>query len=233
MAEGKKSFLLYCDIITTIEKLSNEQAGMLFKTILEYVNDKNPVVNDIIIDLVFEPIKQGLKRDLKRYENICERNRANGAKGGRPESKPKKPNGIIGNPKKPKKADIDNDSDIDNDIDIDKEKDINIISDWRTDYNVYKSELLKVYQYLIIDKDFITKQEKYNPNVDISLSLEKAVNNYWITEAGWKKKKQSRAKEIDWKATLTNAIGMNKVYKQKYQTIETNQDVKKYEYPKL
>jgi hypothetical protein len=104
-------------------------------------------------------------------------------------------------------------------VNISKE---NIISDWRTDYNVYKSELLRVYQDLIIDKDFITKQEKYNPNVDISLSLEKAVNNYWITESGWKKKKQSRAKEIDWKATLTNAIGMNKVYKQ---TIKSHKEI--------
>ena len=36
--------------------------------ILEYVNDENPVTDDLIIEIAFEPIKQQLKRDLKRYE---------------------------------------------------------------------------------------------------------------------------------------------------------------------
>jgi hypothetical protein len=69
MAENKKSFLLYCDVMHTVKKLSNEQAGELFKHILSYVNDENPVTNDVVIDLVFEPIKQNLKRDLRRYED--------------------------------------------------------------------------------------------------------------------------------------------------------------------
>ena len=42
MAENKKSFILYCDLIHTIEKMPNEKAGELFKHILMYVNDKNP-----------------------------------------------------------------------------------------------------------------------------------------------------------------------------------------------
>ena len=44
MAQDKKSFLLYCDLIHTIDKLPNEKAGELFKIILQYVNDKNPNV---------------------------------------------------------------------------------------------------------------------------------------------------------------------------------------------
>jgi len=115
MAENKKSFLLYCDIIHTINKLSDEQSGILFKHILSYVNDQHPETNDVIIDLVFEPIKQGLKRDLEKYLSICERNKKNGGKGGRPEKKPKKPSRLISNPNnpdEPKKADIDIDSDI-------------------------------------------------------------------------------------------------------------------------
>ena len=117
MAENKKSFILYCDIIHTINKLSDEQSGILFKHILAYVNDQHPETKDIIIELVFEPIKQGLKRDLQKYLNICERNKKNGEKGGRPEKKPKKPSRLITNPNnpyQPKKAD----SDIDNDIEI-------------------------------------------------------------------------------------------------------------------
>ncbi len=85
---------------------------------------------------------------------------------------------------------------------------------WKTDFETYKTGLLKVYQELIIDPVYITTQEKFHPGVDISLSLEKAVVNFWATEAGWKHKKKGRATEIDWKATLTNAIDKNKVYKQ-------------------
>jgi len=73
MAENKKSFLLYTDVHFTVKKLTDEQAGKLFKHILGYVNDENPVMDDIIIDLVFEPIKQSLKRDLRKYEQIREK----------------------------------------------------------------------------------------------------------------------------------------------------------------
>lgn len=70
MADGKKSFLLYCDLIQTVKKLNNDQAGVLFKTILEYVNDMNPEPDDLLIEIAFEPIKQQLKRDLKHWETI-------------------------------------------------------------------------------------------------------------------------------------------------------------------
>ena len=121
MAENKQSFILYRDLIHTVRRLSNEQAGELFKHILAYVNDENPVTENVIIDLVFEPIKQGLKRDLKKYERVIERNKTNGSKGGRPR-KPKKPTGLNNkpnNPSEPKKADSDIDSD--NDIVISKD----------------------------------------------------------------------------------------------------------------
>ena len=71
MATDKKSFLLYCDIIHTVNKLSDEQAGKLFKHILAYVNDLNPEPEDILTEIAFEPIKQSLKRDLVNYEKIC------------------------------------------------------------------------------------------------------------------------------------------------------------------
>lgn len=86
MAEGKKSFVLYCDIIHVIKKLPKEKAGELFMTILEYVNDKSPEVTDLSVDLVFEPIKQQLKRDLKKWDNYIEKQRLNGEKGGRPKN---------------------------------------------------------------------------------------------------------------------------------------------------
>ena len=83
MAENKKSFVLYCEIIESVKKLTDQQAGKLFKTILMYVNDENPVVDNILIDLVFETIKQNLKRDLKRWERIQQVRAEAGSKGGK------------------------------------------------------------------------------------------------------------------------------------------------------
>ena len=69
MADNKKGFVLYADLIHTINKMPSEKAGDLFKHILSYVNDENPTTDDMLIDLVFEPIKQQLKRDLRKYED--------------------------------------------------------------------------------------------------------------------------------------------------------------------
>jgi hypothetical protein len=70
MAEDKKGFVLYADLIHTLGKMPDDKAGELFKHILSYVNDQDPVTDDLIIQLTFEPIKQQLKRDLKKYDEI-------------------------------------------------------------------------------------------------------------------------------------------------------------------
>lgn len=87
MAKDKKSFLLYCDLIHVVNKLTNEKAGELFKHLLAYVNDEDPQTDDVIIDLVFEPIKQSLKRDLKKYKEIQEKRSAAGKKSAKNRSK--------------------------------------------------------------------------------------------------------------------------------------------------
>lgn len=81
MAENKKSFLVYCDLIHTVRKLSKEDAGELFLHLLEYTNDLNPVTENPIVDIVFEPIKQQLKRDLRSYEETKEERSINGRLG--------------------------------------------------------------------------------------------------------------------------------------------------------
>jgi len=70
MAKDKKAFVLYADLIHTVSKLPDKEAGMLFKHILNYVNDENPQTDNIVIEIAFEPIKQQLKRDLEKWENI-------------------------------------------------------------------------------------------------------------------------------------------------------------------
>lgn len=74
MAENKKSVLLYCDIIHTVEELDDSDAGLLFKHYLRYINDQNPEAPSKLIKIVFEPIKQNLKRDLKKWEAKSVRN---------------------------------------------------------------------------------------------------------------------------------------------------------------
>ncbi len=71
MAENKKSFVLYSDSKSIIDLLTNEQAGLLLKTLFAYVNDENPKIDNSIA-LVFEMIKLQLKRDLKKWERTKE-----------------------------------------------------------------------------------------------------------------------------------------------------------------
>lgn len=88
---------------------------------------------------------------------------------------------------------------------------------WKNDFDVYLSELRSAYKLLISDHNFIETQERFHPNVDIKLSIEKACKNFWATEAGWHHKKKKKIGVINWKQTLTNAIDLNKVYKPKFE----------------
>ncbi len=120
----KKSFLLYCDLKHTVDKLPDEIAGRLLKLILDYANGELNDPDDLLLQVLFEPIKQSLIRDLEKYDAKVVRNRENGSKGGRPllEDNPKKPTGLINNPLKAKKADSDNDSDSGRDNETDTVK---------------------------------------------------------------------------------------------------------------
>lgn len=68
MAKDKKGFILYADQKALFEQLPNEKAGELIKFIMAYVNDENPVTDDLVINIAFTPIKQQLKRDLQKFE---------------------------------------------------------------------------------------------------------------------------------------------------------------------
>ena len=72
MAEHKKSFVLYSDLLKSIEHLTNEEKGILFNHILEYVNDLNPDLEDRLILTAWKPIELQLKRDLKEWNVIKE-----------------------------------------------------------------------------------------------------------------------------------------------------------------
>lgn len=112
MAKDKKGFMAYADWIHTTEKMTDAEAGQMFKHLLRYVNDLHPEAPDRLIELAFEPWKQQLKRDLKKYEVRVETAKQNGAKGGRPKkqeepNESKKTQSVI---LEPKKADTDNET---------------------------------------------------------------------------------------------------------------------------
>ena len=161
MAENKKSFILYTDQSGVFNQLPDEIAGKLIKHIFAYVNDENPISDDLIINIAFEPIKQSLKRDLKRYEQYVEKQAVNGAKGGRP----KKPTETqITQPffEKPKKADSVSVSDS---VSVNDNKiNINIFDEL---YNLYNKKVNRTASLKAFNKIKITEYDairKHIPN---------------------------------------------------------------------
>ena len=151
MAENKKSFILYADLIHTIKKMPQDKAGLLFLTILEYVNDLNPQVDDIIVDLCFEPIKQQLKRDLVTWDKFKEKQSLNGKKGGRPKQK--------------------------EDIQI-KPKNPSLLLDTQKSLNVNVNDNVIIFKYKkCSDKEFIIELSKYKDKY--SKDILNSFYRYW------------------------------------------------------
>ena len=131
----KKSFILYADYIKHIGKLTDEEAGRLFKAIFEYVNEGRLPDLDGMAAMAFSFISNQLDSDLRKYETVCQK-RAESAK--RRWQKSDDAEGINNDVEKECKSmqmhtnavtciNLHSDSDIDSDIDI--ENDIDIDSD--------------------------------------------------------------------------------------------------------
>jgi len=84
------------------------------------------------------------------------------------------------------------------------------VETWKTSFEIYKKELDQEYQKLLNDSEFIENRKKYFPAVDIKLSLEKAVEDFWGTEDGWINKKSKRIARPNWKQTLMKTNERNK-----------------------
>jgi hypothetical protein len=150
MAEGKKSVLLYCDLIHTIEKMDNETAGQFFKHYLRYINDLNPETDNLLVDITFESVKQNLKRDLKKWETRAEKSRENGKKGGRPpKEETQETQQVILKPKKPVKDTVTvtvTDTVNVNDILLKKETKRELIFPFHSENFVYQWQIWKTYK---------------------------------------------------------------------------------------
>ena len=90
---------------------------------------------------------------------------------------------------------------------------------WRDSFDVYLQSCREAWCRWTQDKEWMAERERFNPGVDVSLTLEKACKEYWATEAGWLHKKKGRGKTIDWKRIFEFAISQkqNRVWKNEKQ----------------
>ena len=108
MNETKKNFLLEKEQQEVFETLTDEEAGKLIKGIFRYLSTGDSGLTGMM-NAIFIPIKKSIDKNEENYKKICERNRENGLKGGRPKKETEeKPSGFSGlenktqqNPKKP------------------------------------------------------------------------------------------------------------------------------------
>ena len=85
---------IFCDISETVDVLSDAEAGRLLKAMLHYGMDGTVDQLPGQEKLVFCILKAQIDRDRESYDQKSQRNRENGAKGGRP----KKPTETQENP---------------------------------------------------------------------------------------------------------------------------------------
>ena len=77
MTEKKKSFIMYCDYLDTVEDLTLEERGTLFTALMRYANDEQPDITDRTVKIVFDIIRRQLDRDQEKYQKtVNQRNAA-------------------------------------------------------------------------------------------------------------------------------------------------------------
>lgn len=85
--------------------LSDSDAGLLFKQLLTYHFNEEEIQGNAMSNFAFSFFKPLIDSNKEKYRAVCERNRKNGANGGRPpktQDNPNNPVGSFGNPNNPK-----------------------------------------------------------------------------------------------------------------------------------
>lgn len=120
---------MFYDWEQNLKKLSDEQMGKAFRAMFAYEKRGEEYDGgDPYIEMAMGFISGAIDRNAQKYEEMCERNRRNGAKGGRP----RKSGGNSENPSEPEKADPDPECDRECDREADYECDYD--SDPESDY---------------------------------------------------------------------------------------------------
>jgi hypothetical protein len=79
----RKSFILHKDSLEILDKLSDEQAGKLFKAIKKYQNGEDQIDLDFALDLVFTNFLNQFKRDEEKWLKVRGDRIEAGSKGGK------------------------------------------------------------------------------------------------------------------------------------------------------
>jgi len=157
----KKSFYLFKDTLKILNRLSDEQAGKLFKAINDYNNGTQPILDETL-SLVFFPFENQFIRDAEKYIEQSIINKENGTKGGRPKKETEITEPVI---QKPKKADTDTDKVID--TEKESESDTTAHSQFLsfTNYKTNYTDLPEPIQTIITKEDWNTWQ-LFNSHLD-------------------------------------------------------------------
>lgn len=80
-----KAFTAYIENETKLNKLSDEQAGRLFKALFAYsrTNEAPDLSDDPLLDYAFTDFAMDVDRDREKYEETCKRRAEAGRKGGK------------------------------------------------------------------------------------------------------------------------------------------------------
>lgn len=122
---SRESFLLYKSFYLPIKELSVVEKGNLLDAIFQYNIDGKICELTPVCQMAFNFMRSQFERDDEKYQIVVERNRTNGAKGGRSKAnpdEPKEPCGFIGNPENPNAPDTDTVTDSDTDTEKKKSK---------------------------------------------------------------------------------------------------------------
>ena len=73
-----KTLLLQSDMAIYLDMLSDEEAGILFKSLFRYINDNEELETDNrVLKMAFSVARGQISRSLEKYEQICIRRKEN------------------------------------------------------------------------------------------------------------------------------------------------------------
>lgn len=153
----RESFIFYKEWKDAIKGLPESVRLEIYEGIIDYATSGEIPDLKTMANVAFQFVKQSIDKDLNRYKIVCERNKANGLKGGRPSSSNMEtPNVTQNNRKNPlgyleTQVTQANPKNLDNDNDI------------------YKENTTKVVQKKIGSNDPSTPKKKSKEQIEIEL----------------------------------------------------------------
>ncbi len=182
MAGEKNSFVMYTEYLKHIQKLSMEQRGELFTSILCYAAGEEVPELDAAADMAFGFIRERMDRDSAAYMDKVEKRREAGKLGGRP-----KANGFSEKQTKAKKANGFSE----------KQNNPDTVTVIDTVTDIKKESKEKSSRFLPPTRQDVAEycREKGYSNFDVERFIDYYTSNGWMV---------GKNKMKDWKATVRN-----------------------------